>query len=204
VVRCTLLCPQPSRPDGSPKNLIFASNGPKPEIGFRDAINNDIVILSNASSCLIYDRPIRRDGILWSELIEWWRVAQGGESEDPARSLGKRLRASLASDAERRLFDAYFRLYRPKLAAALPALIPQVYLHYDPAVVKLLRHRAGLPRQRMDFLLLLPNNRRVVIEVDGRNILAETASHRSPRMLPWWRRIEICAWQVMKCTASVP
>jgi very-short-patch-repair endonuclease len=46
-------------------------------------------------------------------------------------------------------------------------LIPQVYLHYDPAVVKLLRHRAGLPRQRMDFLLLLPNNQRVVIEVDG-------------------------------------
>jgi hypothetical protein len=30
---------------GSPKNLIFASNGPKPEIGFSDAINNDIVIL---------------------------------------------------------------------------------------------------------------------------------------------------------------
>ena len=54
-----------------------------------------------------------------------------------------------------------------KLGEALPALIPQVYLHYDPAVVKLLRHRAGLPRQRMDFLLLLPNNQRVVLEVDG-------------------------------------
>jgi hypothetical protein len=39
-------------PTGSPKNLIFASNGPKPEIGFSDAISNDIVILSNASSCL--------------------------------------------------------------------------------------------------------------------------------------------------------
>ena len=33
--------------------------------------------------------------------------------------------------------------------------------------MKLLRHRVGLPRQRMDFLLLLPNNQRVVIEVDG-------------------------------------
>src|SRR5262249_39066292 len=31
---------------GRPKNLIFASRGPKPEIGFADAINNDIVILS--------------------------------------------------------------------------------------------------------------------------------------------------------------
>jgi very-short-patch-repair endonuclease len=32
---------------------------------------------------------------------------------------------------------------------------------------KLLRHRAELPRQRMDFLLLLPNSQRIVIEVDG-------------------------------------
>ncbi|WP_372027426.1 hypothetical protein P7L70_16635 [Tistrella mobilis] len=154
-------------PAGSPKNLIFASNGPKPEIGFSDAINNDIVILSNASSCLVYDRPIRRDGLLWSELVEWWRGIQGVSADDAARALGLRLRASLASDAERNLFDTYFKLYRSKLADALPAIIPQVYLHYDPAVVKLLRHRPGLPRQRMDFLLLLPNNQRVVIEVDG-------------------------------------
>jgi hypothetical protein len=154
-------------PTGSPKNLIFASNGPKPEIGFSDAVNNDIVILSNASSCLVYDRPIRRDGLLWSELVEWWHSIPGVEPNEPARTLGHRLRASLASDAERGLFDTYFRLYRAKLAAALPAIIPQVYLHYDPAVVKLLRHRKGLPRQRMDFLLLLPNNQRVVIEVDG-------------------------------------
>jgi very-short-patch-repair endonuclease len=154
-------------PVGSPKNLIFASNGPKPEIGFSDAINNDIVILSNASSCLVYDRPIRRDGLLWSELIEWWRGVAGVDPAEPARTLGLRLRASLASDAERNLFDTYFRLYRAKFGGALPALIPQVYLHYDPAVVKLLRHRTGLPRQRMDFLLLLPNSQRVVIEVDG-------------------------------------
>lgn len=154
-------------PTGSPKNLIFASNGPKPEIGFADAINNDIVILSNASSCLVYDRPFKRDGLLWSELVDWWRATPGIDPNDAARTLGLRLRASLASDAERNLFDTYFRLFRAKLKDALPAIIPQVYLHYDPAVVKLLRHRAGLSRQRMDFLLLLPNNQRVVIEVDG-------------------------------------
>ena len=87
-------------PAGAPKNLIFASNGPKPEIGFSDAINNDIVILANASSCLVYDRPIRRDGLLWIELVEWWRGMPSVESADPARSLGRRLRASLASDGE--------------------------------------------------------------------------------------------------------
>jgi very-short-patch-repair endonuclease len=152
---------------GAPKNLIFASNGPKPEIGFSDAINNDIVILSNAESCLIYDRPIRRDGLLWSELVDWWAAQEGGGSGDSARALGLRLHASLASDAERSLFEVYFRLYKSRLGSALPALIPQVYLHYDPAFVKYLRHRAALPRQRMDFLMLLPNHQRVVIEVDG-------------------------------------
>ncbi len=151
---------------GAPKNLIFASNGPKPEIGFSDAINNDIVILSNAGSCLVYDRPIRRDGLLWSELVKWWRD-QDPSAEEPARALGERLHASLASEAERNFFNCYFKLYRHRLGDELPALVPQVYLHYDPAVVKLLRNRAGLRRQRMDFLLLLPGNQRVVIEVDG-------------------------------------
>jgi hypothetical protein len=54
---------------GRPKNLIFASQGPKPEIGFADAINNDTVILSDEESCLVYDRPISSNGLLWSELV---------------------------------------------------------------------------------------------------------------------------------------
>src|SRR5690606_13073499 len=33
---------------GRPKNLIFASTGPKPELGFADAMNNDIVIFKHA------------------------------------------------------------------------------------------------------------------------------------------------------------
>lgn len=152
---------------GAPKNLVFASIGPKPEIGLRDAINNDIVILSNAESCLIYERPLRADGLLWSELVEWFAAGEGREAADPARALGERLRASLASDAERTFFDCFFKLYRRRLGARLPALVPQVYLHYDPAVVRRLQHRAGLPRQRMDFLLLLPARARVVLEVDG-------------------------------------
>ena len=155
---------------GRPKNLIFASRGPKPEIGFADAINNDIVILSGEESCLIYDRPISASGLLWSELVSWWGDVTPGA--DAAR-LGARLQESLASDAERKLFAAYFKAYRSTLGEALPALLPQVYLHYDPAVVKTLRHRLPLPRQRMDFLLLLPSRQRVVIEVDGKHHFSE-------------------------------
>lgn len=155
---------------GRPKNLIFASRGPKPEIGFADAINNDIVILSGEESCLVYDRPIAASGILWSELVTWWaEVTPDGD----AAKLGARLQESLASDAERRLFATYFKAYRSALGEALPALLPQVYLHYDPAVVKTLRHRLPLPRQRMDFLILLPSRQRIVIEVDGKHHFSE-------------------------------
>jgi hypothetical protein len=108
---------------GRPKNLIFASRGPKPEIGFADAINNDIVVLSGEANCLIYDRSISSSGLLWSELVNWWStLSPGGD----AASLGRRLQESLASDGERNLFAGYFKAYRPALGAALPALLPQV------------------------------------------------------------------------------
>lgn len=151
---------------GRPKNLIFASRGPKPEIGFADAINNDIVILSGEENCLVYDRPIGSTGLLWSELVAWWSDLVPGST---AAELGVRLQESLASKAEEALFKTYFRTYRNALGDDLPALLPQVYLHYDPATSKSLRHRLPLPRQRMDFLLLLPNRQRIVLEVDGKH-----------------------------------
>ena len=46
---------------GRPKNLIFASIGPKPELGFADAVNNDVVILRNAE----WSRPDWRCGRCW-------------------------------------------------------------------------------------------------------------------------------------------
>ncbi len=156
---------------GRPKNLIFASRGSKPEIGFADAINNDIVILSGEESCLVYDRPIGSNGLLWSELVAWWSDVTPGAN---AANLGARLQESLASEAERKLFASYFKAFRSDLGEALPALLPQVYLHYDPAIVKTLRHRLPLPRQRMDFLLLLPGRQRVVIEVDGKHHFSES------------------------------
>lgn len=118
---------------GRHKNLIFASRGLKPEIGFADAINNDIVILSGEESCLVYDRPIGPNGLLWSELVAWWSDFTPGPN---AANLGARLQESLASEAERKLFASYFKAFRSDLGEALPALLPQVYLHYDPAIVR--------------------------------------------------------------------
>nr|WP_281064941.1 hypothetical protein [Asticcacaulis solisilvae] len=158
---------------GAAKNLIFASAGPKPEIGFADAINNDIIVLSHCESCLVYDQPLKVEGLLWADLVSWWTVVNLDSAPDPAKTLGERLRLSLQSDAERNLFGQYFKTYKARFGSRLPALIPQVYLHYDPAIVRRLTHREGLFRQRMDFLMLLPNAQRVVIEVDGSHHFAE-------------------------------
>jgi hypothetical protein len=47
---------------GPVKNLIFAADGPKPELVLRDAINNQIEIVANAEHCVVYDRPVAADG----------------------------------------------------------------------------------------------------------------------------------------------
>lgn len=157
---------------GRPKNLIFASTGPKPELGFIDAVNNDIAILRHGEHCLVYEEPIGDAGLLWSKLVEWWAAREGLETSNPTarKGLGDRLARSLASEPERRLFSGYFKSFRQRLGDGLPALVPQVYLHYDPVTLRALRARGEQRRfdvQRMDFLMLLPHGVRVVIEVDG-------------------------------------
>ncbi|MFJ4689538.1 hypothetical protein [Streptomyces sp. NPDC088789] len=113
---------------GELKNLIFAADGPKPQIVLPDSISNTIRIVKN-------------------EQI----------------SLRERLRRSLGDNgAELLVFDTYL-----KPGFNLPALIPQVYLHYDPYTISQLGGASRLARQRMDFLLLMNHRVRAVIEVDG-------------------------------------
>jgi hypothetical protein len=158
---------------GAPKNLIFASTGPKPEIVIQDAINNDIRIVRNEEHCLVYDRPIQASGLTKEEMLSWWKERQGIQDEsDARRSLSQRLMASLASDGERNVFSVYYRAFKD-FGDKLPALIPQVYLHYDPYTLAQLGGAGRLPRQRMDFLLLFSDAGRVVVEVDGSQHFAE-------------------------------
>jgi very-short-patch-repair endonuclease len=102
-----------------------------------------------------------------------------GETRARAKS---RLDLSLGgNDAERRILRTYAERY-VRLGPDIPALIPQVYLHYDPYMRT--RHQPGaepLPRQRMDFLLLLPHRVRVVIECDGKQHYADADGRASPR-----------------------
>jgi very-short-patch-repair endonuclease len=157
--------------EGEAKNLIFAANGPKPDIVLADAINNRIEIVANGEYCLVFDKPILKTGLMWADLVAWWQQRNPALASQPVeveRNLYRRLYSSLDSAPERLLFEAYFTAFRSRCGGNPPALVPQVYLHYDPHTIKQLGGRGRLKRQRMDFLLLFDNRQRVVLEVDGK------------------------------------
>lgn len=187
------------------KNLIFAANGPKPEIVFSDSVSNDIKVVKNADYCLIYDLPIKSHGLLWKELIDWWRDKEKlieKSDEEVGRKLYSRLAQSLKdSKPEKDFLYAYFQKFYKEFGEKLPALIPQVYLHYDPYTLKQLQNQRRLVRQRMDFLLLLSDRIRIVIEIDGKQHYAEE-NKASPRlyseMVAEDRRLKLAGYEVYR------
>ena len=165
---------------GKPKNLIFASQV-KPDLRFRDAIDNDVEIVTNADKVLIYDRPISTKGLTWSDLQAWWAEYSGITNDNKAKAtLCRRLEASLPSNSppQRLLFKSYFEHFG-QAVPALPVLLPEVWLHWDPKTVRE-RGRDALLRFRMDFLMLLPGGARVVLEVDGKQHYADGEGKASP------------------------
>lgn len=156
---------------GTMKNLIFASTGEKPELVFRDALNNDVEITKHADKVLVYDQPLPNSGmLLWSDLRDWYAIIQGVEGVQGAKMLYTRLRESVLgakSPGEFAIFHGYYDRFSKALGDRLPALIPQVYLHYDPYTRRARGDEKFLVRQRMDFLLMLERGVRIVIEIDG-------------------------------------
>ncbi len=162
--------------DGELKNLIFAANGPKPRIVLRDAVNNVIEITEHAQHCLVYDRPLSEHGLSWRDLTNWWAAQHGPDGTERHHAVGlyHRLAESMPEPScELLLFTTFAQVYGRRGGFDLPALIPQVYLHYDPYTRRERAAPGPLARQRMDFLLLLPSRQRVVIEVDGRQHYAD-------------------------------
>ncbi|WP_340375943.1 hypothetical protein U5640_12750 [Streptomyces sp. SS7] len=150
-----------------PKNVIFASYT-KPDIRFLSAVDNDIEVVGDPNNALVYDRQITGDGIRWRDLQNWWQDTQQISSEaDAKKSLYNRLRNSLPrnSPGQRNLFDLYHHILGSAVYD-LPALLPEVWLHWDHKTVRQ-RGPEALLRFRMDFLLLMPHGQRIVLEVDG-------------------------------------
>ncbi|WP_217197996.1 hypothetical protein [Streptomyces buecherae] len=150
-----------------PRNLIFATLG-KPDIRFTSALDNDIEVAERDDKVLVYDHPVGKEGLLWKHLLSWWQETRKmPDQEQAARALYSRMEASLPpnSPGQKNLFWHYHHANQDRLND-VPALLPEIWLHWDP---KTLRERGAQAMQnlRMDFLMLLPGNRRVVLEVDG-------------------------------------
>lgn len=151
---------------GTLKNLIFASNGYKPELVLKDTLTYEIKIVANQQSVLIYDQPIGSGGLSWHDLSSWW-ASNNNITHNIDHAFYTRLESSLGSPPEHLFFRTYYENYNPNNFKSFPILIPQVYLHYDPYTLKQLNGGARIPRQRMDFLMILPGNNKIVIEIDG-------------------------------------
>ncbi|PHV32765.1 hypothetical protein P9875_12365 [Janthinobacterium rivuli] len=185
-----------------PKNLIFASSI-KPDIRFRDAVNNDIEIASNANDCLFYDRPIGVEGLRWKDLQQWW--ADTSMEKDPQaakKTLYQRLLSCLpkSSPPQRLLFTSFYSAFGKEIPD-LPALLPEVWLHWDPKTVAQ-RGVHALLNHRMDFLLLLPGGARVVIEVDGVQHYADdncrADTRRYARLAAGDRELKLAGYEVYR------
>jgi len=167
--------------NGTVKNLIFASDGPKPDLVLKDTLTYEIEVVTNQQHILIYDQPISVDGIMWNDLVTWWSNKYNiYQNQD--NLFYNRLYQSLGSPPEELFFKTYYEIYNPTLYNDVPTLIPQVYLHYDPYTIKQLKGGSRIPRQRMDFLLLLPGNNKIVIEIDGKqHYTKDNSNESSPR-----------------------
>ena len=152
---------------GNPKNLIFAAKGLKPEIFMSDSIDNDIGFSKYAENVLVYEENINPNtGLSWQELLVWWMKKERiTDQTDANHTLYARLRET-CSPVEAIMFDVYGHMLK-EYGFDIPAIIPQIYLHFDPMTEKQRGGSKVLFRQRMDFLMLLPNRIRVVLELDG-------------------------------------
>ena len=154
--------------EGELKNLIFASIGKKPDITIENSISNELKLIGDTNDCLFYNFEAGAEGLQWNTLVEWWKTKNESVKGDPELGLYGRLKESLDSEIEKVFFRTYYNYYRHPIKKNIPALVPQVYLHYDPRSKNQRNGKVVYTHQRMDFLMLLPGGMQIVFELDGK------------------------------------
>lgn len=170
---------RPDGPSGPVKNLVFGSTS-KPDLVLTDALSNDLALV-NSDAAFMYDGGIPDYGLSWRTLIHaLLPQAAAADERRAARQLYQRLIKCMGSEPERLFFQAYAACRYGCFGFEQPALIPQVWVHYDP---RSRPQRGSTPvhtTQRMDFMLLLAGRRRVVLEVDGKRHYSDGVGAPSP------------------------
>lgn len=164
------------------QQLFFASNGYKHRLIFKDATTNEIVTTRNADKVLCYKEPIPSHGLLWRDLVQWYRNETGSLNfQDAEKKLIDRLEQSM-NNPEKLMFQTYLEFGKKHLGNNMPAYIPQPYLKYDPYTSKERNGIKDLERERMDFLLLLPHGIRILTEIDGKQHYSKDNGEASPML----------------------
>lgn len=158
--------------DQSIKNIIYAAKF-KPDIVIDDALANNIHIVKNEEQCLIFDKEIPEKGLFWQDMVDWY-AEKYNLSHNVEEAYVKRLKEAIgeSSPPEQLFFDAYIEL-KNEMVCQIPALIPQVYLYYDPLTKQQRGWKEVFEHQRMDFFMLFSLKYRVVIEIDGQQHYAD-------------------------------
>lgn len=160
---------------GKVKNIIFAAEGYKPEIILVDALENNLEIVKNAEYCLVYDLTLINESLTTEDLSNWWKQKHG------VGGLWQRL-LSAQNEIEQKFYKSYYKTIGKDVK--YPALIPQVYLHYDPKTInELISLERGVKRihcQRMDFLILW-KGKRIIIEIDGKQHYSDEKGASDPK-----------------------
>ncbi|MFE2305053.1 hypothetical protein [Streptomyces sp. NPDC059411] len=158
---------------GDLRNLIFASPD-KPDLRWSNLHTNTVSIAKDAENFLVWDEAISPNGLTVSDVLTWWGKCDGIthlSADEQLMRLKDRFLKSCApkSNQERYLLNAYWKFAEDRGFSITPALLPQVWLHYDPVTLKErgLAGELALDAQRRDFMMLAPGGRRVVLEVDG-------------------------------------
>jgi hypothetical protein len=99
------------------------------------------------------DLPISGDGIRWRDLQAWWKDTQHIADDDAAKkSLYQGLSSSLPANSppQQKVYDLCHKIYGTAVPD-LPALLPEVWLHWDHKTARE-RSREALLRFRMDAI----------------------------------------------------
>lgn len=142
------------------QTIVFASDG-KPDLVLQDVPNSQLADVKGAA--LIWRTQITDKGLTVADMLHWWRSNHRADD-----GLYRRFSDCCQNNDERSVLDFYYQtLVKMREKCELPALLPQVWLSYDPLTREQRYGKPALDRQRLDFLMYLPGRRKVIIEVDG-------------------------------------
>ena len=139
-----------------PVQVVFAS-WRKPQLVLRDVMLGKTAVLGDHA--LLYPGPFPTRGVTWQHLTDWWT----GEYHLPLEDMVSRMLASIPEESppQRKPFTEYRKYFG---YPHFPAIFPETWIRWDGPWK--CRNDELCRCRRADFLMILPDHKRVVIELN--------------------------------------